>query len=125
MSEGVSFDPNTDVPWQEIEQLRKQPTTLLKFGRKGDPHYRNFQLSADYSKLTWYSKKKKERDSEGVSSGNMRHSRAEQTRGLTYSRPPPIHVSFPFFVMCLCLCACVGWCGGGGGGGGAQGAVSF
>ena len=51
------------IPWHEIEALKK-PTTLLKFGRSGDPHFRDFRLSDDYRKLTWYSKKKKERDSE-------------------------------------------------------------
>ena len=31
---------------------------LCKFGRRGDPHYRNFALSVDGKYLSWYSHKK-------------------------------------------------------------------
>ena len=58
------------IPWQEIEMLKgsQGKMTLLKFGRKGEPHFRDFCLSEDMAKLTWYSKKKKGKDSEGASS---------------------------------------------------------
>lgn len=45
------------IPWDCIDTLvRGAP--LLKFGRQGEPHFRDFQLSLDVQCLTWASTKK-------------------------------------------------------------------
>ena len=36
-------------------------TPLLKYGRLGKPHYRNFELSADRNVLKWHSTKNKKK----------------------------------------------------------------
>ena len=38
------------------------PTPLLKYGKSGSPHFRNFYLSGDRTKLIWYSEKKAKND---------------------------------------------------------------
>jgi len=36
----------------------KRGTAMLKYGRRGFPHFRRFQLSDDMTRLVWYSRKK-------------------------------------------------------------------
>ena len=56
---------STEVPWEDLEVLL-QGAPLCKFGRRGDPHYRHFELSADCTILSWYSSRKREADSRGM-----------------------------------------------------------
>jgi len=41
-----------------IYDLMMKPTTFLKFGRSGAPHWRNFSLSADRTRIVWTSPNK-------------------------------------------------------------------
>ena len=47
------------TPWHVLD-LMKEGENLLKFGRRGEPHFRNFVLSSDYTFVSWDSKKKKD-----------------------------------------------------------------
>ena len=50
------------VPWEALDVcVRGAP--LLKFGRAGEPHFREFQLSLDCRWLAWASQKKADDDS--------------------------------------------------------------
>lgn len=40
----------------------KRGTALLKYGRRGYPHFRQFQISADCSCLEWFSRRKKRKN---------------------------------------------------------------
>lgn len=53
------------APWECINAMIKG-APLCKFGRRGDPHYRNFALSPDGKYLTWYSHKKSAGSSRGA-----------------------------------------------------------
>lgn len=46
-----------DAPWDALE-LVQQGTVLLKFKTRGDPHFREFRVSADLQYLTWDSPNK-------------------------------------------------------------------
>lgn len=59
-----------EAPWECIAAMIKG-APLCKFGRRGDPHYRNFALSVDGKYLSWYSHKK----SAGASRGRYSHPR--------------------------------------------------
>ena len=43
------------VPWQAIDRCLSGDS-LLKFGRAGEPHFRMFRLSPDFSCVRWTSK---------------------------------------------------------------------
>eukprot|EP00948_MAST-09A_sp_MAST-9A-sp1_P001044 g1044.t1 len=51
---GLSGAPSVEM----IQELVYQRTPLLKFGRKGTPHFRDFQLSEDLYHLNWISRAK-------------------------------------------------------------------
>ena len=48
------------VPWPLLTRCQ-QGDSLLKFGRQGDPHFRNFKISKDFEFVTWRSKGKYQR----------------------------------------------------------------
>ncbi|KAA0153643.1 hypothetical protein FNF27_05778 [Cafeteria roenbergensis] len=54
-----------DVPWESIEVLQRG-APLLKFGRQGEPHFRDFRVTRDCTKLTWFSPKKNADDCQVV-----------------------------------------------------------
>ena len=51
---------NQAVPWDSLTRCQ-QGDSLLKFGRQGDPHFRNFKLSIDFQFISWRSKGKQQR----------------------------------------------------------------
>ena len=48
--------PDT-IPWDSLTRCQ-QGDSLLKFGRQGDPHFRNFKISTNFECITWRSKGK-------------------------------------------------------------------
>ena len=51
-------------PAPSVYASMQELTALLKYGRKGKPHYRNFNLSQDRTVLKWYSTKSKKKPTE-------------------------------------------------------------
>eukprot|EP00753_Platysulcus_tardus_P017861 PLAT6603.1.p1 GENE.PLAT6603.1~~PLAT6603.1.p1 ORF type:complete len:603 (+),score=216.03 PLAT6603.1:24-1811(+) len=47
----------TDVPWESFDVMQSG-APLLKYGRRGEPHFRDFVLTDDFKRLAWVSKKK-------------------------------------------------------------------
>ena len=55
---GISGDSEqAAVPWDALRRCQAGEN-LLKFGRQGEPHFRKFFLSKDYSTVKWQSKGK-------------------------------------------------------------------
>ena len=50
---------SAQIPWEILDMMR-EGENLLKFGRRGEPHFRKFVLSEDFVTLSWDSKKKKD-----------------------------------------------------------------
>ena len=60
--EAATDNSPTLVPWAALDVcVRGAP--LLKFGRQGEPHFRDFQLSSDCRQLAWASQKKADDES--------------------------------------------------------------
>lgn len=55
-----------EITPEEAVSLMKQGSTLLKCGRSGSPHFREFVLSDDLETLTWTSPKKRSDESSGL-----------------------------------------------------------
>lgn len=55
-------------------------TPLLKFRRRGDPHFREFVLSDDMRTLAWYSPSKATADTESTPSARQYHAQRLFTR---------------------------------------------
>jgi hypothetical protein len=47
----------TELP-SAVFKTMQTPTPLLKYGKSGSPHFRNFYLADDKSKLIWHSENK-------------------------------------------------------------------
>lgn len=63
-----ALSEDDDLPWSDIDVLvRGAP--LLKFGRTGAAHFREFQLSSDLTTLAWSTTKKDNADSRVVLRG--------------------------------------------------------
>ncbi len=45
------------------------PTPLLKYGKSGSPHFRNFYLSEDKTKFIWYSETKVKKNGASATEG--------------------------------------------------------
>ena len=46
----------------DVLQYMRRGTSFLKYGKRGYPHFRQFQLSGDNMRLLWFSKSKKLKD---------------------------------------------------------------
>lgn len=53
----------SDEPPAGLDRMQNI-TPLLKYGRQGNPHFRNFQLSPDLTVLKWYTTKQKKQPTE-------------------------------------------------------------
>ena len=56
-SSAAAEDKDAKVPWEAINRCLSGDS-LLKFGRSGEPHFRMFRLSPDFSCVRWTSKGK-------------------------------------------------------------------
>lgn len=56
------------IPWESLD-ICVRGSPLLKFGRQGEPHFRDFQLSQDCKYLAWASQKKTDGDSRVILRG--------------------------------------------------------
>jgi hypothetical protein len=61
---GVSVDTGLERKEYRVDVLRhlKQGVPLLKYGKRGYPHFRAFAISQDNRKLQWYSKNKSQQE---------------------------------------------------------------
>mmetsp|Transcript_35250 Transcript_35250/g.58918 ORF Transcript_35250/g.58918 Transcript_35250/m.58918 type:complete len:956 (+) Transcript_35250:97-2964(+) len=82
-----SFDINTSkertsapLNIEENLELMKKGALLLKYGRRGNPHFRHFKLSADLQRLEWWSGKKQENMSAVELSRVLRLQVGQQTK---------------------------------------------
>ena len=75
-----SFEPaNTpanNVPWDAIDRCLNGDS-MLKFGRAGEPHFRLFRLSPDFSSVKWTSKGREQ----SVSLDDVRNTAVAAGRG--------------------------------------------
>jgi len=58
--------------FESIFDLMKRPTPVLKFGRRGQPHWRVFELAQDETKITYQGSKKRQADLAGYTIASMR-----------------------------------------------------
>jgi len=61
-----NLTPKSNEKTMQIDALEimRKGTPFLKYGKRGYPHFRQFQLSPDNSKILWFSKQKKLRDTQ-------------------------------------------------------------
>jgi hypothetical protein len=55
----VIAKPNELLMQLDVLKYMHKGTPFLKYGKRGYPHFRQFQLSSDNMRLVWYSKQKK------------------------------------------------------------------
>jgi alpha-tubulin suppressor-like RCC1 family protein len=65
---GIEEDDEIFIPWESLD-ICVRGSPLLKFGRQGEPHFRDFQLSQDCKFLAWASQKKTDGDSRVILRG--------------------------------------------------------
>jgi alpha-tubulin suppressor-like RCC1 family protein len=82
----MSASHREPIPWDSLTRCQ-QGDSLLKFGRQGDPHFRNFKLSEDFEIISWSSKGKEQkvalkdvREGGGFKSGNLHGLFKKQTK---------------------------------------------
>jgi len=61
-----NLTPKTNERTMKIDALEimRKGTPFLKYGKRGYPHFRQFQLSSDNTKILWFSKQKKLRETQ-------------------------------------------------------------
>lgn len=72
----------------DVLSYMKKGTSFLKYGKRGYPHFRNFQISDDNMRLVWFSKAKKLRDTQ-IEFADIQEIRMGQTTPVFKRHPAP------------------------------------
>lgn len=87
-----------DEPPAALDRMQSI-TPLLKYGRQGNPHFRNFQLSGDLTVLKWYTTKQKKQPTEVRVEDMIRVVEGQQSEIFQRNKTKehPKHLSFSLY----------------------------